>query len=128
KPKKKPPSAPGGGGGSTPPGGGGGTPTCGNVDCVQGDICCKSDSGPICCAICCSKNGGCGSSRRDCAGARSRRRTRLTARVGPAYGADRGDAVPPSRWNEQRSISSACTAARTRGSQSALISRSRCDR
>ena len=68
KPKKKPPAAPpGGGGGSTPPGGGGPTPTCGNVDCVQGDICCKSDSGPICCAICCSKNGGCGSSSSDCA-------------------------------------------------------------
>jgi hypothetical protein len=68
KPKKKPPAAPpGGGGGSTPPGGGGPTPTCGNVDCVQGDICCKSDSGPICCAICCSKNGGCGSSSSECA-------------------------------------------------------------
>ncbi len=68
KPKKKPPAAPpGGGGGSTPPGGGGPTPTCGNVDCVQGDICCKSDSGPICCAICCSKSGGCGSSSSDCA-------------------------------------------------------------
>ncbi len=69
KPKKKPkpPAAPpGGGGGSAPPGGGGHTPTCGDVDCAQGNICCKSDSGPICCAICCSKNGGCGSSDSDC--------------------------------------------------------------
>lgn len=65
--KKKPPGrSSGGGGGSTPPGGGGHTPTCGHVDCVQGDICCKSDEGPICCAVCCSKNGGCGSSDSDC--------------------------------------------------------------
>jgi hypothetical protein len=67
KPKKKPPGGQsGGGGGSAPPGGGGHTPTCGNVDCAKGDICCKSDSGPICCAICCSKSGGCGSSDSDC--------------------------------------------------------------
>jgi hypothetical protein len=66
KPKKKGPTSGGGGGSSPPPGGGGHTPTCGYVDCVQGDICCKSDSGPICCAVCCGKNGGCGSSGSDC--------------------------------------------------------------
>ncbi|HEY7693413.1 MAG TPA: hypothetical protein VH816_13835 [Gaiellaceae bacterium] len=69
KPKKKSPAAPpgsGGGGGSAPPGGGGHTPTCGQVDCVQGNLCCKSDAGPICCAVCCSKSGGCGSSASDC--------------------------------------------------------------
>jgi hypothetical protein len=67
KPKKKPKKQPGGGGGGgTPPPGGGPTPTCGQVDCVAGDLCCQSDSGPICCAICCSKNGGCGSSDSDC--------------------------------------------------------------
>ncbi|HST24790.1 MAG TPA: hypothetical protein VLJ76_02260 [Gaiellaceae bacterium] len=67
KPKKKSPGgSSGGGGGSTPPGGGGHTPTCGYVDCAQGDLCCKSDAGPICCAICCSKSGGCGSSESDC--------------------------------------------------------------
>jgi hypothetical protein len=65
KPKKKPTNG-NGGGGSAPPGGGGHTPTCGQVDCAKGDICCKSDSGPICCAICCSKSGGCGSSDSDC--------------------------------------------------------------
>jgi hypothetical protein len=67
KPKrKKPANGNGGGGGSAPPGGGGHTPTCGQVDCVQGNICCKSDAGPICCAVCCSKSGGCGSSDGDC--------------------------------------------------------------
>ncbi len=69
KPKKKPKPPGGGGGGNPPPPpppGGGPPPTCGGVDCVQGDICCKSDSGPICCAVCCSKSGGCGSSDSDC--------------------------------------------------------------
>jgi hypothetical protein len=69
KPKKKKAPAggqPGGGGGTTAPGGGGHIPTCGDVDCVQGDLCCKSDAGPICCAVCCSKAGGCGSSESDC--------------------------------------------------------------
>ncbi len=71
KPKKKKPPAtqpPGSGGGSTPPGGGGRTPTCGHVDCAQGDKCCPNGPEPVCCAICCNKNGvGCGSSESDCA-------------------------------------------------------------
>ena len=59
----------GGGGGGTPPppSGGGRTPTCGHVDCVQGDKCCPNGPEPICCAICCARNGmGCGSSDSDC--------------------------------------------------------------
>jgi hypothetical protein len=70
-PKKKAPGGGtgGGGGGGTPPppGGGGRTPTCGHVDCVQGDKCCPNGAEPICCAICCARNGnGCGSSDSDC--------------------------------------------------------------
>ena len=55
-------------GGTTPPKGGGGhTPTCGSVDCFTGNFCCPADGGPICCAVCCNKNGnGCGSSSSDC--------------------------------------------------------------
>jgi hypothetical protein len=71
-PKPKSPGAGspggGGGGGTAPPGGGGRTPTCGFVDCVQGDSCCPlKGGGQICCAVCCAKNGdGCGSSSSDC--------------------------------------------------------------
>jgi hypothetical protein len=57
----------GGGGGTTTSPGGGHTPTCGALDCATGDKCCPSVNGPICCAICCNKNGdGCGSSSSDC--------------------------------------------------------------
>jgi len=71
-PKPKSPRAGGGGGGGAPPpppGGGGHTPTCGYVDCVQGDKCCpvKGSSTPICCAIGCARTGdGCCSSSSDC--------------------------------------------------------------
>ncbi|HZQ63841.1 MAG TPA: hypothetical protein VFA66_01270 [Gaiellaceae bacterium] len=41
-------------------------PTCGHVDCVDNDVCCKAGSELVCCAICCAKGGGCGSSDSDC--------------------------------------------------------------
>ena len=41
-------------------------PTCGFVDCVDNDVCCKAGSEMVCCAICCAKGGGCGSSDSDC--------------------------------------------------------------
>ncbi len=68
QPKKKTPKGGKGGGGTAPPPPGGGhTPTCGAVDCATGDMCCPSENGPICCAICCNTNGnGCGSSSSDC--------------------------------------------------------------
>jgi hypothetical protein len=41
-------------------------PTCGHVDCVDNDVCCKAGDERVCCAICCAKGGGCGSSDSDC--------------------------------------------------------------
>jgi hypothetical protein len=69
-PKPKSPGAGRGGGGSPPTAPGSGPkPGCGDVDCVQGDVCCsvKGSTTPICCAIGCARSGdGCCSSSSDC--------------------------------------------------------------
>ncbi len=43
-------------------------PTCGQVDCVDGDVCCKAGGDYVCCAIGCARGGanGCCSSDSDC--------------------------------------------------------------
>ena len=43
-------------------------PTCGQVDCVDGDVCCKAGGEYVCCAIGCARGGsnGCCSSDSDC--------------------------------------------------------------
>ena len=74
-PKKKPPSSSGPPSGTAPPGPHPlppppppPIPTCGHVDCVDGDVCCKAGGEYVCCAIGCARGGsnGCCSSSSDC--------------------------------------------------------------
>jgi hypothetical protein len=74
-PKKKKPTSPSGPVGPSPPGPNPlplppppPIPSCGHVDCVDGDVCCKAGGESVCCAIGCARGGanGCCSSSSDC--------------------------------------------------------------